>query len=61
MYHIYKAASKMTTHDLIRCPQKICLCLEYLDYSKKSSFVTYKNCYITAMLNEKYERKKNKK
>ena len=55
MYNIYKASKMMTTYDLIRCPQRICFCIEYLDYSKRSSFTTYRNCFITKMLNKKFE------
>ena len=40
----------------VPCDRIVCLCVEYLDFSKKSEYETYKHCMITNINNKKYER-----
>ena len=42
--------------NIVPCDRVVCLCVEYLDFSKKSEYETYKHCMITNINNKKYER-----
>ena len=44
---------------IVPCDRMVCLCVEYLDFSKKSEYETYKHCMITNTNNKKYERNVN--
>jgi hypothetical protein len=43
--------------NIVPCDRFVCVCVEYLDFSKKSEYKTYKHCMITNTNNKKYERK----
>ena len=45
--------------NIVPCDRIVCLCVEYLDFSKKSEYETYKHCMITNTNNKKYERNVN--
>jgi len=45
--------------NILPCDRIVCLCVEYLDFSKESEYETYKHCMITNTNNKKYERNVN--
>tara|TARA_B100002051_G_scaffold273841_1_gene313526 strand:- start:2051 stop:2320 length:270 start_codon:yes stop_codon:yes gene_type:complete len=44
---------------IVPCDRIVCLCIEYLDFSKYSEYETYRHCMITNSNNKKYERSVN--
>ena len=44
---------------IVPCDRIVCLCVEYLDFSKESEYETYKHCMITNKNNKKYEKNVN--
>ena len=42
-------------HNIVPCSNRVCLCVEYLDFGKNKDREKYKHCLITADNNYKYE------
>ena len=48
MYHyIQKIKFPIQKNNIFPCTQKICYCIEYLDFKKKKDVLYYRNCMIT--------------
>ena len=46
------------TENIFPCNGLFCKCIEYLNFGKQKDLIYYRQCYITAMNNKKYEIKK---
>lgn len=54
--HLMKQAQKrMIMEDIYPCSKHICVCIEYLDFSKQKDLYKYEHCYITDLRNNRYK------
>ena len=56
-YLMKQAQRKMIMEEIYPCTKTFCVCIEYLDFSKKKDIYKYEHCYITDMRNNKYKPK----
>ena len=49
---IHKLTFPIKKHNLVPCSQRVCLCLEYLDFGNRDHVNLYKHCMITALKND---------
>ncbi len=57
-YLMKQAHRKMIMEEIYPCTKTFCVCIEYLDFSKKKDLYKYEHCYITDMRNNKYKTNK---
>jgi hypothetical protein len=57
---IQKIVYPISDGTIFKCDRYFCLCIEYLDFSKKKDVSYYKQCMITAMKNDRRPHKINR-